>query len=463
MKSWLEETHCTQFELLRHFLLRFFDSELITTPGQATPAVIGTISIFMPWLVLMITPLKHKYAYLSGLASPNAYLSAVRADELWLVTLMMSMIGLLTAVKWQSVFPGLRDYRALAGLPLRPHQIFQAKLIALIIAATIAIFVLSLIPSVMFPMISGGRWALNSSLGVGIAVHAAVSAAGCYFFFFGLLALQGTLLVLLSRRIFERVTGAVQAVLVPLMLVFIVLSFSIEPKVTATVLRPHFASFLPPVWFLGLYQRMLGDHSPEMQMLATRAVGALIVAILLSLLTYAISYHRHRTVLVEGLAVSPKKRRRHLHVLDRFFPDPPQQAVIAFMLKTLASSSQHRMILTAYAGFGVAVLLTAMVGLGTFTGDTNLHPTMFIYSHVVMFAFVLAGLRHVFSMPVELRANWIFKLTEAMGRKEWFEAIDRLDLFGGMPKIEAGYTDRSSYRDIIGSRLAREIVLEPKK
>lgn len=36
-------------------------------------------------------------------------------------------------------------------------------------------------------------------------------------------------------------------------------------------------------------------------------------------------------------------------------------------------------------------------------------------------------------------------------------------LFGGTSKIEAGYVDRSSYRDIIGSRLAREIVLEPKK
>jgi hypothetical protein len=36
-------------------------------------------------------------------------------------------------------------------------------------------------------------------------------------------------------------------------------------------------------------------------------------------------------------------------------------------------------------------------------------------------------------------------------------------LFGGTPKIEAGYVDRSSYRDIIGSRLAREIILEPKR
>jgi hypothetical protein len=36
-------------------------------------------------------------------------------------------------------------------------------------------------------------------------------------------------------------------------------------------------------------------------------------------------------------------------------------------------------------------------------------------------------------------------------------------LFGGTSKIEAGYMDRSSYRDVIGSRLAREIILEPKK
>jgi hypothetical protein len=35
-------------------------------------------------------------------------------------------------------------------------------------------------------------------------------------------------------------------------------------------------------------------------------------------------------------------------------------------------------------------------------------------------------------------------------------------LFGGMQKIEAGYQDRSSYREVIGDRLGREIILEPK-
>jgi hypothetical protein len=45
------------------------------------------------------------------------------------------------------------------------------------------------------------------------------------------------------------------------------------------------------------------------------------------------------------------------------------------------------------------------------------------------------------------------------------DKMDQLgqELFGGMPKVEAGYTDRANYRDIIGGRLGREIVLEPKK
>jgi hypothetical protein len=37
-----------------------------------------------------------------------------------------------------------------------------------------------------------------------------------------------------------------------------------------------------------------------------------------------------------------------------------------------------------------------------------------------------------------------------------------LQLFGGEQKVESGYQDRASYRDVLGSRLAREVILEPK-
>jgi hypothetical protein len=49
-----------------------------------------------------------------------------------------------------------------------------------------------------------------------------------------------------------------------------------------------------------------------------------------------------------------------------------------------------------------------------------------------MLAFLLVGFRHLFSMPSELRANWVFQLTEAGGRQQWLDAIDRLLLIVGL-------------------------------
>ena len=119
MNKWLRETHGPSFELLRHFLLRFFDSDMVTAPGQTATALIGAFSILLPWFPLIVGPLHRKYAYFSGLAVPGPYRQAVRADELWLITLMMAAIGLLTAIKWQALFPGLTDYRVLGSLPLQ--------------------------------------------------------------------------------------------------------------------------------------------------------------------------------------------------------------------------------------------------------------------------------------------------------------------------------------------------------
>lgn len=37
-----------------------------------------------------------------------------------------------------------------------------------------------------------------------------------------------------------------------------------------------------------------------------------------------------------------------------------------------------------------------------------------------------------------------------------------IQLFGGQQKVETGYQDRASFREVMGSRLGREIVLQPK-
>src|SRR5205814_5082502 len=130
---------------------RFFDSDLITATEHTPAALVGGLSIVMQWMFLFLHPLKMKYEQLSRLPSPGPYRDALRADELWLITLTMAAIGLATAIKWQALFPSLRDYHALAGLPLRPSQLFAAKLLALLAVSVVAVVAMNLIPGLGFP------------------------------------------------------------------------------------------------------------------------------------------------------------------------------------------------------------------------------------------------------------------------------------------------------------------------
>jgi hypothetical protein len=431
MREWLRETHGTGFELLRHFLLRFFDSDLVTASGQTTPALIGAVSIFLPMFPLIEGPLRQKYAYFSHLPTPGPYRMAVRADELWLITLMMSAIGLLTAIKWQALFPALTDYRVLGSLPLRARQMFAAKLLALLIVATAAMLTLNSVPGMMFPMVSTSHWAFHPAPGPRLVAHATASLAGCYFFFFGLVALEGVLLNLLRPRQFARVTVALQGLLVGTMLVLIVLSFSIQAQVTNTLVRPEFARWLPPVWFLGLCQTMSGDPDPAMQALAHRALTALGMAVVLVLVTYTISYRRHRALLVEGVSAPGKSRRWTGAVFDWLVPDPRRQAVIVFLAKTLAGSGQHRTVLMGYGGFGLAVFLSGTIGMRSVVEPARVAAADFVYGHVILLVYLLIGVRHLFSIPVELKANWAFQITEGEGRREWLRAVDRFVLYPG--------------------------------
>ena len=151
--------------------------------------------------------------------------------------------------------------------------------------------------------------------------------AACYFFFFGMVALQGVLLNLLRPRQFARVTGILQGLLVGTMLMLIVLSFSIQPQITNTVVRPELARWLPPVWFLGLYQTMSGDPDPAMQALAHRALAALAIAVVLVLVTYIDQLPApSRTCWWRAWRAPAKDRRWHGVVFDWLIPDPRQQA-----------------------------------------------------------------------------------------------------------------------------------------
>jgi hypothetical protein len=429
MRAYLSETHSPTLELLRHFLVRFFDSDLVTSPGQTAMALIASSSMFLIWFPFFTGPLKDKYVRLSALAVSSPYRQALRADELWLIVMMMSAIGLLTAIEWQSLFPALADYRAIGWLPVRARQLFGAKLLALLTVATAAVALLNLLPCLGFPALSGGRWAFTASLGGRVAATGAALVGACYFTLFALVAIQGILLNLLRPAQFAGIARAIHGLLSGGALALLVLSFSIGPPLAKAVVRPDIAKWLPPVWFLGLCQELSGDSDPAMHALAREALAGLAAAVILVVAAYTLSYRRHRALTMEGSGAVRKERRWYGAILDWLLPDSRQQAVAVFLAKGFLSNGPHRMILMGYGGFGLAVLLSGMIGMLNLVDPARLMAARFVYAHVTLVMFLFAGLRHLFSVPVELRANWAFRITEGEGRREWLLAVDRFVLF----------------------------------
>src|ERR1017187_5400880 len=56
---------------------------------------------------------------------------------------------------------------------------------------------------------------------------------------------------------------------------------------------------------------------------------------------------------------------------------------------------------------------------------------LFRTAHTILLVFLLIGVRHLFLIPVELKANWAFQITEGEGRQEWLRAVDRFVLYPG--------------------------------
>ena len=104
-------------------------------------------------------------------------------------------------------------------------------------------------------------------------------------------------------------------------------------------------------------------------------------------------------------------------------------------MQTLGRSNHHRMILMGYGGLGFALLLTGVAGMSSAFKPPRVLAADFVYYHILALLFLLIGARHLFSLPTELKANWIFQIMEGEGRIEWLQAVDRFVLVWGVAPL----------------------------
>jgi hypothetical protein len=438
--NWLEETRGVQFELVRHFLRRMFDGEWSSSPGQWKSAAIGAFSLFLPAGLLLVregtidSKYASKYRLLSMLGAPESLRAAAIADEVALLTLLVCVTGLIALLEWQSLFPSGLDYLALASLPVRPRQIFTARFISVLLSSAAIIAAMILLPSLIAPVEFGGEWRLDSAYLLHAGAQAVSSGLACFFVFFAILALQGVLLNVLPANLFARVSVYVQGLLVGVFLLGGFYSWSMKEWKPETIAKlPEFAAWLPPVWFTGLHQTLIGETGPFFTSMAQRALLAAGLAAALAMVTYFISYRRYRKLLLEAPARLPKSLSAYnvwrwslLRLLAR---SPRRQAVMDFMAKTLARSRTHRLMWLVYLGAAVAVVLNSSLIDGAIfmrsQGWSKALQFLVLFWPLACSVVILSGFRHVLSVPAELSANWIFQITESQGRAEWMSAVER--------------------------------------
>jgi len=401
--------------LLRHFVHGFFDNELIAGAGEVHQIFVTVISLLggLGFTLSFLFVWKYNSQAFGKITAAERQWAGL-SDNLLMILLVMSLMGLLTVIAWDGLFPTRRDAHVLGALPLQPGAIFRSKLVATLIFFFLTLTALTIFPGFVLPLAhwAGGAWHELARLFFAQAL--AVTAAAS-FVFFGAAALQGILLAVLPYARYLQASSFLQIVW---LLASFALFFLTPNAASAARLHMDWVVYLPPYWFLGLWQSLSGGLWIYGSTPALFAASFVTVVVSLALILLALLYRRALRKAVEGLPLSPSGPgllvRGFQSLLNAtFLRDARQRAVFWFAARTLARHRSHRLLLAVYIGIGLAWVLNGVsTVLTTGLGKRMLVPDSVTCTIPFDFAVVLlAGMRVLFTLPVELRANWLFRTT----------------------------------------------------
>jgi CubicO group peptidase (beta-lactamase class C family) len=186
-------------------------------------------------------------------------------------------------------------------------------------------------------------------------------------------------------------------------------------------------AWLPSYWFLGLFQFLNGSLHPAMAPLAHRALIGFTAAVGGAGVAFLVSYFRTIRKIVEEPDILPGARGWNW--LPRF-GNSLETAIVQFSIRTLLRSRLHRVILAFYLGLGFAltiVMLKTPMGQGQASAASPWRQVNvpLLTSSLLMLGFWVVGARVVFSMPLDLRANWVFRVTPVRGGRTCLAARRR--------------------------------------
>lgn len=432
MNSTLSHFHA----LRRAFKRRFYEHELLAADGDPAAPLADLMGILITFGAAVCFQLAMTH---SGV--PYSAPRAIRAmmawgDELLLMSISIAVAAVFVVVCWEALFPDLTDCLVLSPMPVRMWTVFAAKLGAVLPVFGLLVACTNLFPIVAYPPMMSVY--LSRPVLLSIAAYAVAFGAASVFVLASAVALQGLLVLLLPHRVFQRSSAYVQAA----MMGSVLLMFFVTPQATLDQLSEPgnrlASALLPPFWFVGVYEAVVGNASPEVPRLVWIATGAIAAALALAGLAYSFGYARYvrRTIQGAGARRSARSARRAwaAPLAARTLPDLRERALFNFVWRTMVRSRTHRLLLAGYIGVGVAYLVIRVASAVRHDGwPAMLAPNAALAGvPIVISFFVLLGMRVIFSLPVNLKANWLFRMLETGSPERDVAAVRKLMLAAGV-------------------------------
>ena len=429
--------------LTRHFFERLFQNEIFPFEDQMKEKVIVLLALL---------------AVLGGHVSNSVlmrYLFLPDDGSSWLqkcffISFFMTVLAFATILEWDVIFLDKKDFSNLRPLPIPLRTLLYSKFMSFLLfialfsaaANALAVFVVAFYlpqwrtPSLFFVV----RY---------MVAHGISALAANFFAFFFCVFLEAVLMAFLSARVFRKLSLYVRflllAGLIFLMMVFVIDSLSISKTFSALTAYKNSRSpiilALPPMWFVGLYEVLLGTSDSLYFTLAYLAVASLVVMALMYFVAMNISYNRHLKKTLEA-----EKKPSHLRKFRNAFStalnaillrNPIQRAVFHFFGQTLRNSSMHKFQLAGYLAVAVGLILILLNSQPAAFRNMTISNKNLLAIPLILSIALLVGVRGLVNVPLAAEANWIFHFTEREVKRHYFIGLKKgiivftiLPLFG---------------------------------
>jgi len=398
--------------LTRAFLARFFENEITSGTDDLKTSFFWLLSFLaVPGLFMPMT-MAFTWQLVAMMKGPEVLRVLTRGDKAFYLGFVMIATASITAIAWNSLLADRRDGLVLGVLPVRPLVIVAARLGALSLYVTLVGVAMNTLASLSFGLfLASGSTMAFAARGAVAHFIASVAASACVFL--SVAGIQGVVLAAFGPRIFSRLAPLMQLALVGLVVAGFLMLPAIDVSVVDTLahrghnVRPWILS-TPPLWFLGLYEVVLGTSDPLFHDLATKAVLVTAAGLLATVCSYPLAYRRVMIAVVqEGSAGVASRLRSAARVLTLATGRASDiRAVSQFFLATVGRVERHRFIIAASVGVTIAWVMPGWMAMASSRPDApGISLLSLSFSAMV---FLIAGIAIAASMPADERSLWMF-------------------------------------------------------